>query len=319
MANSKVFIDGSYGTTGLRIKDRLEPRDDLDVVVVDKDLRRDVDERRDALVNSDLAILCLPDDAAIEAAEWAAESGTKIVDPSTAHRVADGWVYGLPEMTPDQRDAVRESNTVANPGCYPTGVVLCIRPLTEAGIVSKDMPLTIHALSGYSGGGKNLIAKWEGGQPDLEGLPFESPYALHTKHKHVPEMQKYSGLTYEPQFIPSVGPFLKGMRVEVPLHKSVIQGGANAETIHGLLDERYADEPLVNVVSLEDTLAYSDPAFDPQARNDNDGLDISVVPNELGHVLLVIQIDNLGKGASGAAIQNMNLMLDLPEHAGLTV
>ncbi|MDP6823273.1 MAG: N-acetyl-gamma-glutamyl-phosphate reductase [Dehalococcoidia bacterium] len=319
MAISRVFIDGSYGTTGLRIRERLEPRDDIDLVVVDKDLRRDVGERRDALVNSDLAILCLPDDAAVEAAGWAAESDTKVVDPSTAHRVADGWVYGLPEMTPDQRDAVRGSDTVSNPGCYPTGVILSVRPLTEAGILSEDAPVTIHALSGYSGGGKNLIAKWEGGQPDLAGLPFESPYALHTEHKHVPEMKKYSGLTYEPQFMPAVGSYLKGMRVEVPLHKSVIQGGATAETIWKLLDERYADEPLVNVVSIDDALEYSDPAFDPQSRNDNDGLDISVVPNALGHVLLIIQIDNLGKGASGAAIQNMNLMLGLPEHAGLNV
>jgi N-acetyl-gamma-glutamyl-phosphate reductase len=222
-------------------------------------------------------------------------------------------------MTPGQRDAVRESDTVSNPGCYPTGVILCVRPLTEEGILSKDAPITVHALSGYSGGGKNLIAKWEGGQPDLAGLPFESPYALHTEHKHVPEMKKYSGLTYAPQFIPSVGPFLKGMRVEVPLHKSVIQKHASAETIWKIMDERYADEPLVNVVSIDDALAYSDPAFDPQARNDNDGLDISVVPNALGHVLLIIQIDNLGKGASGAAIQNMNLMLGLPELAGLTI
>ncbi len=319
MTNSKVFLDGSYGTTGLRIAERLGPRDDIDLIVVDKDLRRDVGERRDALVNSDLAILCLPDDAAVEAAGWAAESDTKIIDPSTAHRIADGWTYGLPEMTPNQRDAVRESDTVSNPGCYPTGVILSIRPLTEAGILSKDMPLTIHALSGYSGGGKNLIAKWEGGQPDLAGLPFESPYARHTKHKHVPEMQKYSGLTYEPQFMPAVGPYLKGMRVEVPLHKSVIQKGASAETIYTLLSERYANEPLINVVSIDDALTYTDPAFDPQSRNDNDGLDISVVPNVLRHVLIIIQIDNLGKGASGAAIQNMNLMLGLPEHAGLNV
>ena len=319
MAISKIFIDGSYGTTGLRIRERLEQRDDIDVVVVDKDLRRNVDERREALVNSDLAILCLPDDAAVEAARWAADSDTKIVDPSTAHRVADGWVYGLPEMGRGQRDAVRQSDTVSNPGCYPTGVILCVRPLTETGILSKDAPITIHALSGYSGGGKNLIAKWEGGQPDLTDLPFESPYALHTAHKHVPEMKEYSGLTYEPQFMPAVGPFLKGMRVEIPLHKSVIQKNASPETIWNILSERYADEPLVNVVSLHDALAYSDPAFDPQVRNDNDGLDISVVPNILGHVLLIIQIDNLGKGASGAAIQNMNLMLGLPEHAGLTV
>lgn len=319
MAISKVFIDGSYGTTGLRIRDRLEVREDIDLIVVDEERRRDAGERRDALVNADLAILCLPDDAAIEASEWAEESSTKIVDPSNAHRVAEDWTYGLPEMAPGQRDEVRESSRVSNPGCYPTGVILCLRPLIEAGILSAKAPITIHALSGYSGGGKNLIAKWEGGQPGLEDLPFESPYALETEHKHVAEMTKYSGLKFEPQFIPSVGPFITGMRVEIPLHRAVLQSGASAESIWELLNERYAEEPLINVVPIKDALAYSDPAFDPQARNDTDGLDISVVPNVLGHVLLVIQIDNLGKGASGAAIQNMNIMLGLPEHAGLNV
>ncbi|MCH7907430.1 MAG: N-acetyl-gamma-glutamyl-phosphate reductase [Chloroflexi bacterium] len=319
MAISKVFIDGSYGTTGLRIRNRLEVREDIDLIVVDEERRRDAGERRDALVNADLAILCLPDDAAVEASEWAEESSTKIVDPSSAHRVAENWTYGLPEMAPGQRDEVRESSKVSNPGCYPTGVILCIRPLTETGILASEAPITVHALSGYSGGGKNLIAKWEGGQPELDNLPFESPYALETEHKHVPEMTKYSGLKHEPQFIPSVGPFMTGMRVEIPLHKAVLQPGASAESIWELLNERYADEPLINVVPIEDALAYSDPAFDPRARNDTDGLDISVVPNALGHVLLVVQIDNLGKGASGAAIQNMNLMLGLPERAGLTV
>ena len=319
MAISKVFIDGSYGTTGLRIRNRLEVREDIDLIVVDEERRRDAGERRDALVNADLAILCLPDDAAVEASEWAEESSTKIVDPSSAHRVAENWTYGLPEMAPGQRDEVRESSKVSNPGCYPTGVILCIRPLTETGILASEAPITVHALSGYSGGGKNLIAKWEGGQPELDKLPFESPYALETEHKHVPEMTKYSGLKYEPQFIPSVGPFMTGMRVEIPLHKAVLQSGASAESIWELLNERYADEPLINVVPIKDALAYSDPAFDPRARNDTDGLDISVVPNALGHVLLVVQIDNLGKGASGAAIQNMNLMLGLPERAGLTV
>ncbi len=318
MAISRVFIDGSSGTTGLRIRNRLEVREDIDLIILDDDKRRDPAARRYALASSDLAILCLPDDAAIEASEWAAESATKIVDPSTAHRVSEGWTYGLPEMEPSTREEIRDAQLVSNPGCYPTGVILCIRPLTEAGILSAEAPITVHALSGYSGGGKNLIARWEGGQPDLDNLPFESPYALETEHKHVPEMTRYSGLTHAPQFIPSVGPFITGMRVEIPLHKAVIQSGASAESIWKLLDERYSDEPLVNVVSIDDALAYSDPAFDPRARNDTDGLDISVVPNALGHVLLVVQIDNLGKGASGAAIQNMNLMLGLPEGAGLT-
>ncbi|MDA1256817.1 MAG: N-acetyl-gamma-glutamyl-phosphate reductase [Chloroflexi bacterium] len=314
-----IFIDGSSGTTGLRIRNRLESRDDIDLIILSEEERKDSTKRREALFDADLAVLCLPDDAAVEAAGWAEESTTKIVDASTAHRVADDWTYGLPEMAPSSRERIRDAQMVSNPGCYPTGVILCIRPLTEAGLLPAETPITVHALSGYSGGGNKMIARWEGGEPELANLPFESPYALETEHKHIPEMTKYSGLQFEPQFIPSVGPFLKGMRVEIPLHKTLLGSGATADSIWNLLNDRYADEPLINVVPIEDALAYSDPAFDPRARNDNDGLDISVVPNALGHVLLVIQIDNLGKGASGAAIQNMNLMLGLPEHAGLTV
>jgi N-acetyl-gamma-glutamyl-phosphate reductase len=250
---------------------------------------------------------------------WAEQENTKIIDASTAHRVSEGWAYGLPEMDPAQRQKIKQAQAVSNPGCYPTGVILSIRPLVENGILDKDSPITVHALSGYSGGGKNLIAKWEGGQQNLENLPFESPYALHTKHKHVPEMTEYSGLTYEPQFMPSVGPFVTGMRLEIPLHKAVLPENVTANDIWGVLDQRYADEKFIRVHPVEDTLAYADPAFDPRAANDTNRLDISIMPNTLGHVMLIIQLDNLGKGASGAAVQNMNLMLGLPEDAGLSV
>ena len=317
MTTPKVYIDGSAGTTGLRIQDRLSPREDIELSVLPYEDRRDTDKRRAATAEADLTILCLPDDAAIEASAWAKESGTKIVDASTAHRVNDEWAFGLPEMTLDQRQKIASSSNVSNPGCYPTGMILSIRPLIENGLLGKDAPITIHALSGYSGGGKKLIAKWEGGQPDLDNLPFESPYALHTVHKHVPEMTKYAGLTYEPQFMPSVGPFINGMRLEIPLHKSVLEQNATATEIWEVLDKRYADEQFIKIHGIEDALAYTDPAFDPRSTNDTNRCDISVVPNPLGHVLLVIQIDNLGKGASGAAIQNMNLMLGLPESAGL--
>jgi N-acetyl-gamma-glutamyl-phosphate reductase len=197
-------------------------------------------------------------------------------------------------------------------------MILSIRPLVENRLLGKDAPITIHALSGYTGGGKKLIAKWEGGQPDLENLPFESPYALHNAHKHVPEMTKYAGLTYEPQFMPSVGPFATGMRLEIPLHKSMLPENVTATEIWEVLNQRYANEQFVKIHGIEDALTYSDPAFDPRSTNDTNRCDISIVPNVLGHALIVIQIDNLGKGASGAAVQNMNLMLGLPEDVGLS-
>ncbi|MCH7739013.1 MAG: N-acetyl-gamma-glutamyl-phosphate reductase [Chloroflexi bacterium] len=319
MANAapKVFIDGSYGTTGLRIREWLADRDDIEVLSLAEEDRRDVAARKALLAEADLAVLCLPDDAAIEAAAWADESGTKVIDPSTAHRVADNWTYGLPEMDPSQREAIREETHVSNPGCYAIAVILGLRPLVEAGLLPEDSPITVHALSGTSGGGKGMIARWEEPGSELNDLPFESPYALERQHKHIPEMTRYSGLSHEPQFVPSVGPFVTGMRVEIPLHRAILSGAATAESISDLLAARYADEKFVRVNSIDDSLAYADPAFDPRAANGTNRIDLSVLPNELGHVLLIAQLDNLGKGASGSAIQNMNLMLGLPEDAGL--
>ena len=318
MARPKVFIDGSHGTTGLKIADRLASRDDIEVLAVSETDRRDVEVRRAVYEDADLAILCLPDDAALEASEWAEETGTRVIDASTAHRVAEGWVFGLPEMAKGQREAIRESNQVANPGCYATGVILAIRPLVEQQQISPDFPLTVHAVSGYSGGGKNMIARWEGGEPELEHLPFQTPYALHARHKHIPEMIKYSQLAHSPQFMPSVGPFITGMRLEVPLHGSMLGVGVDAESIWQVLEKHYLNEKFVKVVPIDEAKEYSDPAFDPRSCNDTNRLDISVLPNPDGHVLLIVQLDNLGKGASGAAVQNMNLMLGMDEDAGLT-
>ena len=294
-------------------------RGDIELSILPEGDRRDPEMRRAAIADADLAILCLPDDAAIEAAEWAVEENTKVIDTSTAHRVDENWVFGLPEMDPVQRQKIADSNAVSNPGCYPTGVILSIRPLVENGLLDQDAPVTVHALSGYSGGGKKLIEKWEGGQPELANLPFESPYALHTKHKHVPEMTKYSGLTHEPQFMPSVGPFITGMRLEIPLHKAVLPENVTANDIWEVLDQRYIHEKFVRVHPIEHALTYADPAFDPRAADGTNRIDFSVIPNPLGHVLIVIQLDNLGKGASGAAVQNMNLMLGFPEDRGLKV
>ncbi len=319
MALPKIFIDGSHGTTGLRIADRLAERRDLEVITVSEEDRRDTETRRGIYEKADLAILCLPDDAALEASDWAEESGTRVIDASTAHRVADGWVFGLPEMTSSQRSSIRESDRVANPGCYATAVILATRPLVDDGVLPGDYPLTVHAVSGYSGGGKKMIARWEGGEPELEHLPFQTPYALDARHKHIPEMMKYSRLTYAPQFMPSVGPFITGMRVEMPLHTATLDSEVDAERVWDSLERRYTDENFVRVVPIGEARAYSDPAFDPRSCNDTNRLDISVIPNPDGHLLLVVQLDNLGKGASGAAVQNMNIMLGMDESTGLTV
>ncbi len=319
MAKPTVFIDGSHGTTGLRIQDRLENRPDLELLSISEEDRRDTEVRRAAYEDADLAILCLPDDAALEAADWAEETNTRVIDASTAHRVDDNWVFGLPEMVDGQRESIRESPRVSNPGCYATAVILGMRPLVDDSLIPADFPLTVHALSGYTGGGKKMIARWEGGEPGLTNLPFETPYAIEARHKHIPEMTKYSGLEHAPQFIPSVGPFATGMRLELPLHSSLLGSGADADSIWQSLDRRYAGEQFIRVIPMDEAAEYSDPAFDPRACNDTNRLDISVLPNVLGHVLIVVQLDNLGKGASGAAVQNMNLMLGVDESEGLTV
>jgi N-acetyl-gamma-glutamyl-phosphate reductase len=319
MGKPTVFIDGSSGTTGLRIREQLEARDDIDVLVLPDDRRRDPEARKAAGNEADLMILCLPDDAAREAVSWISSSDTKVIDASTAHRVSETWAYGLPEMDEDQRDRVRSSKRVSNPGCYPTGVILSIKPLVNEGLLSQETPLTVHALSGYTGGGKNMIARWEDPGTELDSLAFESPYALETKHKHVPEMTQFSGLNHPPQFIPSVGPFTTGMRIEMPLHRSVLSDGAKAESIWETLNERYAGEEFVNVTPMGAVERQLEPAFDPRVCDGTNRIDLAVIPNELGHVLLVAQLDNLGKGASGAAVQNMNLMLGFDESEGLRV
>jgi N-acetyl-gamma-glutamyl-phosphate reductase len=305
----RIFLDGSVGTTGLRIRELLGPRADLDVAILSDEARKDPSARRDALRAADVAILCLPDDAAREAAAWAEGAPTRLIDASTAHRVADGWVYGLPELAPGQRAAIAAAKRVANPGCWPTGFLLLVRPLLDAGLVARDAPLTVHGLSGYSGGGKPLIEKWEDPARGLLSLVYEAPYALAARHKHLPEMVRWSGLATEPQFVPAVGPFRCGMRVEVPLHAALLARGADGKAVWETLRARYEGEPDVRVLPLADAATLDDRSFDPQAANDTNRVDLHVVPHPSGHVLLVAILDNLGKGAAGAAVQNLELML----------
>jgi len=238
-----------------------------------------------------------------------------VIDASTAHRVAKDWVYGLPELARGQRDAIRNAKRVTNPGCYASAFVLMARPLVEFELIADHAPLTIHALSGYSGGGRKLIERWEEG--GLLSLPYEAPYALGAVHKHIPEMRQYTRLTTEPQFVPAVGPFRCGMRVELPLHAGILARGSGGETIRNVLQQAYGSEPFVRVMALGDAAKIDEQSLDPRACNDTNRIDLHVLQHPSGHVLVVAILDNLGKGAAGVAIQNVNLMLGLEERSGL--
>lgn len=317
MARSRIFVDGHVGTTGLRIRDWLAGRDEIEVVSLDEARRKDPEARRAALAEADVAVLCLPDDAAREAVALVGEGRTRVLDTSTAHRTAEGWTYGLPELSREQRASIASARHVSNPGCYPTAIILGLRPLIEEGLVPAGAPITVHALSGYSGGGRAMIEQWQDPASGRVGLPFEAPYALDRRHKHVPEMLRYSGLRRPPQFVPSVGPFPCGMRVEVPLHADLLTRGATPKRIAEALAERYRDERFVRVEPFAEGFSADDFRFDPRRCNDTNRLELAVLPHPDGHVLLIGVLDNLGKGAAGAAIQNLNLMLGLDEGAGL--
>jgi N-acetyl-gamma-glutamyl-phosphate reductase len=313
----RVFVDGHMGTTGLRIRDWLAGREDIEVFELPEARRKDAEARRDALASADLAVLCLPDDAAREAVALAQGTRARILDASSAHRVSPGWVFGLPELAPEQRGLIAGAQRVSNTGCWSTATLLFLRPLVDAGLVPRDAPIAVHGLSGYSGGGRELIAKWEDAAGGLLTHVYEAPYALDRVHKHIPEMTRWSGLTHEPAFVPAVGPFRCGMRVELPLHAAVLARGATGKAIWDALDARYRGEPFVRVLPIVEPLGADERSFDPRACNDTNRIDLRVLPHPSGHVLLMAVLDNLGKGAAGVAIQNLNLMLGLPETRGL--
>jgi N-acetyl-gamma-glutamyl-phosphate reductase len=313
----RVFIDGHVGTTGLRIREWLAGRTDLDVVELPESLRKDASARRDAIAGADVAVLCLPDAAAREAAEFARASHVRVLDASAAHRTAPGWVFGLPELAPGQRAEIAKASAVSNTGCWSTGVILLVRPLLDAGLLSREVPLHVHGLSGYSGGGREMIERWEDPAGGLLTHVYEAPYALDRVHKHVPEMQRYAGLTHDPAFVPAVGPFRCGMRVEIPIHAALAPGLAGGKSVYETLAARYRGERFVKVLPIREPLDSDERTFDPRVCNDTNRIELRVVPHPSGHVLLIAVLDNLGKGASGVAIQNLNLMLGLPEASGL--
>jgi len=311
-----VFIDGEAGTTGLQIRQRLEGRQDLRVVSIAPDKRKDAGARAEMLNGADAVILCLPDDAAREAVSLIGSNSTKVVDASTAHRVAEGWTFGFPEMDPDQRAAVAGASRVSNPGCWSTGAIGMLRPLTAADIVPADMPLTIFGVSGYSGGGKSMIAEFEDEAAPNHTEDRVRIYGLTLKHKHVPEIMKHGGVTMRPVFAPSVGRYYKGMLVEMPLHLDALPGKPSLADIHAALAARYAGERFVEVVPLEESAKLA--GLQPEALNNTNRMKIYVFgSDDARQARLVAQLDNLGKGASGAAVQNLNLMLGLDEAAGL--
>jgi N-acetyl-gamma-glutamyl-phosphate reductase len=310
MTKPKVFIDGGEGTTGLQIAQRLSGRDDIELLAIHHESRKDRETRREMINQADLVILCLPDDAAREAVTLIENDTTRIIDASTAHRTANGWVYGFPELCKGQREAIKSARFVANPGCHAVGFISVTHPLVALGILPKDYPLTCFSLTGYTGGGKKMISQYE--QEKTPDLFAPRLYGLSLSHKHLPEMTKIAGLAREPVFVPVVDDYDCGMATTIMLHNDALTPGTTAETIHKALSDYYAGETFITVAP-ELGEGYLGSGWGKGTNR----MEITVSGRE-GMTIVTSRFDNLGKGASGSAVQNMNIMLGLPETAGLS-
>jgi N-acetyl-gamma-glutamyl-phosphate reductase len=310
-----VFIDGEAGTTGLQIRERLAGRRDISLLSIPPEQRKDPHARAGYLNKADIAILCLPDDAAKESVSLIASSHTRVIDASTAHRVSQGWVYGFAEMDAGQSGAIATATRVANPGCWPQGVIAVLRPLIRAGLLPAMLPVSVNGISGYSGGGKSMIAEYEAMG---DKAPAFLPYGLGFTHKHLPEMQTFAGLAHQPLFVPAVGNFSQGMLTSVPLQLDTLPDAPSARQIHDALADHYASIPgsFVEVAPLE-AVQRTD-QLNPQSFNDTNRMRLHVFANDdKRQAVLMAVYDNLGKGASGAAVQNLNLMLSVDPTTGL--
>lgn len=312
-----IFIDGREGTTGLQIQERLQMRDDLELRELPSESRKDPAARK-ALINEvDFVITCLPDAAAIESASLMENPATRLIDPSSAHRVSPGFVYGFPELRRGQRELIGQATRVSVPGCHASGFVAALSPLVLAGLVPKDYPVVAHSLTGYSGAGKTMIARYENAAPsERERLRGPRPYGLGLRHKHLPEMQHWVGLDYAPFFEPVIADFYKGMLVSVPLIARLLPKKLTPRDVHEVLSAHYQGERFVVVMPLDSEALLEDGFLNPMACNDTNRLELFVFGHDQ-QILVVARLDNLGKGASGAAVQNLNLMLGVDEATGL--
>lgn len=309
----KIYVDGQSGTTGLQIHQRLAKYEQIQVLELPAEHRKDIAKKKAIINEADVVFLCLPDDAARETVSLIENSTTRVIDASTAHRTEKDWVYGLPELIPGQREKIRQATRVAVTGCHASAVILSILPLISQGVLADNATLGIHSITGYSGGGKGMIAEYQEMNPLLQS---PRPYALGLAHKHIPEIQFYTGLKTKPVFVPVVGSFYQGLTTSIPLHSQNLLNNQSARDVHQVMVNYYQDEPFINVLPFDESSGTIDGFYDVQGCNLTNRVDIAVFGNE-EQILLLTRLDNLGKGASGAAIQCMNIMLGFDENCQL--